>query len=700
MATSLLQVRGLEVSFRTRGSSLAAVRGIDLDVAEGETLAVVGESGSGKSVSMMALLGLLPETATVKGSVSFMGRELLGLSDRSLRQVRGRDVGIVFQDPMSSLNPVKTVGQQIAETVQLHLGANRRAASARAVELMAEVGIPDPRNRSRSYPHQFSGGMRQRVMIAMALACRPRLLIADEPTTALDVTVQSQIVQLVKDLQAEHGMAVVWITHDLGVVAELADRVAVMYAGRVVERNDCDSIYTAPAHPYTVGLLSAVPRMDAPLGHLLPEIPGAPPDPFLVPAGCSFADRCPAVLDLCREQAPPLERPPGGSGSAACWRSEEVLQGRAPSVEVPDEPRRTTSRSQGEALLTLAGLEVHFGARSLLRRAPVVRAVDGVSLTVQAGETLGLVGESGSGKSTLGRAVLGVERPTAGQIQVGEVDLSAGKRALRDSRRKVQMVFQDPASSMNPGFTVGDVVAEPLLVNGIGNRASRARRTAELLRLVELPADTADRHPHEFSGGQRQRIAIARALALEPSMVVCDEAVSSLDVSVQAQVVNLLARLQRELGLALVFIAHDLAVVRHISDRVAVMYMGQVVEVGARAEVYEQPSHPYTRMLLASVPVPDPRAGRAPRVATGDVADPSSPPTGCRFHPRCPLARPGLCDVEVPVLRRRSGTQESACHLAEELPPFVPVVRSGAPAVPATVRKQQPSSTVPEVHHR
>ena len=663
-AAPLLEVTDLAVEFSTRAGRLAAVRGIDLHVRDGETLAVVGESGSGKSVSMMAVLGLLPDSARVSGSVRFAGRELLGMSEAELRAVRGREVGVVFQDPMSSLNPVHPVGRQIVESLRVHQGLSARQATARAVELLGEVGIPDAARRVGDYPHHFSGGMRQRVMIAMALSCNPRLLIADEPTTALDVTVQAQIVELVQRLQAEHGMAVVWITHDLGVVAQMADRVTVMYGGRVVEDSSCTGLYDTPAHPYTAGLLDAVPRLDTPGDRPLTEIPGTPPDPMTLGEGCAFAARCHLVTDVCRESRPELQVTAGGSRHVACWRTEEV---RAGACVPPPEPAATSRPPAGTALLEVEDLHVHFGSTGLLNRRKPLRAVDGVDLTVEAGQAHGLVGESGSGKSTLGRAVLGIERATSGRIAVVGVDVEArGRAAVRTRRRAAQMVFQDPASSMNPSLTVGEVIAEPLRINGIGTRAERRERVAELLRLVELPVECVGRHPHEFSGGQRQRIAIARALALDPQLLICDEAVSALDVSVQAQVVNLLRRLQTELGLGLLFIAHDLAVVRSLAQHVSVMYLGRVVETGPRDEVYERPRHPYTRALLAAVPVADPsrRAGRT--ALSGDLPSASEPPPGCRFSTRCPLALPGLCDTTPPPVLTVTPTHQVACHRADE----------------------------------
>lgn len=681
----LLEIADLRVTFASRRAEVRAVRGVDLHVHEGETLAVVGESGSGKSVTMMAALGLLPENAEVSGSIRFGGRDMQSLTERVLRGIRGHEIGVVFQDPMSSLNPVQRIADQVAEPMMVHLGMTRRAARSRAIDLLDEVGIPDAAKRAGAYPHQFSGGMRQRVMIAMALACQPKLLIADEPTTALDVTVQAQITELVQRLQQEHGMAVVWITHDLGVVAQLADRVSVMYSGRVVESSDCLSLYERPNHPYTLGLLSAVPSLDSPLGRDLVEVPGSPPDPQQSPAGCAFAPRCSMADDQCEVERPALVPVGADEGAmAACWHTDRVKKPAPPATSHSLAFTGGTGDQRGdEAVLEIDQLRVHFaGAAKFLRSGAPVRAVDGIDLHLAPGEVLGLVGESGSGKSTLGRTVVGIEKPTSGTITLNGVDPAAASAAeIRQLRRRAQMVFQDPASSMNPSMTVGEIIQEPLRINRIGTRRERQQRSHELLELVELPGDALTRHPHQFSGGQRQRVAIARALALDPSLVVCDEAVSALDVSVQAQIVNLFGKLQRELGLALLFIAHDLAVVRHIADRVAVMYLGQIVETGTREAIYDSPQHPYTRALLAAVPVADPKVrAEGSGALPGDIPSPSAPPQGCRFNTRCPFAVPGLCDTDTPPLRQLSGTHSVACHLAGDLPEGTVPPRSSNPS--------------------
>ena len=666
----LLEIRDLRAWFDTSQGRANAVNGLSLRLDPGETLAIVGESGSGKSVSMLSIMGLIPSPpGHVRGQAFFEGRDLLELSGADLRKVRGRDIAMVFQDPMSSLNPVMRVGDQIDEVLRLHLRMTPRQASARVVDLLGRVGIPDAVNRASDYPHQFSGGMCQRVMIAMALACGPKILIADEPTTALDVTIQAQIVALVRDLQDEFAMSVIWITHDLGVVASLADRVAVMYAGRIVEEGPVGEIYGASRHPYTAGLLRSVPRLDVAFADRLTEIPGSPPDMALDVDACAFSVRCPMAGEACDAARPPLAETDLAGHRSACWHWP-ALAGDADPFPTSLESF-TGHRAPGDkALLVVDDLRVYFPIRRGWRRRVVgaVRAVDGVSLAIRRGETLGLVGESGSGKTTLGRTVLRLIEPTDGRVLFAGEDLaSIGGRELRRMRRRMQMVFQDPGAAMNPGMRVRDIIAEPLEIQGAGSRNEIRDKVAGLVDRVGLPAKAMDRYPHEFSGGQRQRIVIARALALEPELLVCDEAVSSLDVSVQAQIINLLRGLQRDLGLTYLFIAHDLAIIRHISDRVAVMYLGRVVEVADRADIYSRPLHPYTQGLLRSAPVPDPRIAGARRepAIKGDLPSAAKPPSGCRFHTRCAIAERGLCDVEEPVLRELAPGQFVACHLAE-----------------------------------
>ncbi|NUS58891.1 MAG: ABC transporter ATP-binding protein [Streptomycetaceae bacterium] len=610
-AAPLLRVRDLHVSFDSfdpeRGP-VQAVRGVGFDLARGETLAIVGESGSGKSTTALALNRMLPAAGRITGgSVVLDGTlDLAAATEAELRDIRGARIGMVFQDPMTSLNPLLTVGRHLDEAMRAH-GVDRRRRTARAAELLDLVGIPEPAKRMRDHPHQFSGGMRQRVMIALALANEPDVLLADEPTTALDPTVQAQILTLIEDLGRETGTATVLITHNMGVVARSSARVMVLYGGRVVEHGRTADVLTAPRHPYSIGLLRAVPRLDAPYGTRLEGIPGTPPDLSAPPAGCAFADRCTLATDRCRDEQPPSRDTAGRT--VACWVDDAALRLTAAAAKAVADVPRDAADGQAEAppVLAVAGLGKVFHSR----RNRVV-ALDDVSLELRRGETLGVVGESGSGKSTLVRTLVGIHAPTSGRILFEGRDLTKpGRAELRNLRRHVQMVFQDPYASLNPRMTVGAIIADPLVSQGIGTVADQRRRVAELLERVGLDAAAADRHPRDFSGGQRQRIGIARALAPEPSVLICDEPVSALDVSVQAQVVNLLADLQAELGLSMIFIAHDLAVVRQISHRIAVMRAGRVVETGPAEELCAHPRHPYTRDLLAAVPSPVPAAAAA-----------------------------------------------------------------------------------------
>ena len=670
MAEPVLSVRGLAVSFAGAGRTVPAVRGLDFDLFPNEVLGIVGESGCGKSVTSLALTGLLPDNARVSGSVRLGGIEVTTADRETLRQMRGRDVGMIFQDPTTTLNPVLSIGRQLTEGQVAHGEISRRGVRARAVELLREVDIPDPAARAVQYPHQFSGGMRQRAVIAMAMAGRPRLIIADEPTTSLDVTVQAQVLALLKRRQAKTGAAVILITHDLGVIAEVAHRVAVMYAGRIVETGSVDDIFSRPRHPYTVALLRSVPRIDADEARLL-SIPGQPPVPSMLPGGCAFHPRCPIGRDraVCASDDPALA-PVGASQVAACHFSSESNGMVAPHAVAAQ--ARAAAATPDAPLLKVEDLRVHFPilAGVVRRRIGWVRAVDGVSLTVNAGETLGLVGESGCGKTTTGRAIMGLIRATGGNIRFDGREIThLPLVALRRLRRHMQYIFQDPYSSLNPVLTVGDIIAEPLRIHGLYESAGGAKRIAELLELVGLPRNAVGRYPREFSGGQRQRIGLARALALTPRLLILDEPVAALDVSIQAQIINLLQDLQRELGLTYLFIAHDLAVVRRISDRVAVMYLGRIVEESSRTTLYEQPMHPYTQSLMSAAPIPDPSARHARRriVLEGDIPSPAAPPPGCTFHPRCFRAS-AKCRAEAPAFAPYPGLPTwTACHHAGPL---------------------------------
>ena len=657
----LLEVTALRTHFATDGGTARAVDGVSFSVEEGETVGIVGESGCGKTVTALSIMRLVPEPpgrVLPGASIRLRDRELLELPDRAMREVRGREVAMVFQEPMTSLNPVLTVGDQIREALILDGRLDGRRARRAAVRLLGEVGIPDPETRYAEYPHQLSGGMRQRIMIAIALALEPGLLIADEPTTALDVTIQAQILDLIAKLRERRRMGVLLITHDLGVVAEVADRVLVMYAGQIVESGTVREIFLNPRHPYTRGLLASLPRLEVTRRRLSP-IPGYVPDAAAWPDGCRFRPRCPHAWEKCGEP-PPASLRDGREGgrTVRCWLVDEpgrrgVAARTAAAAPAPD---GKPAEAEEPPLLRVRGLRKYFPVRSRRRgdRA-VVRAVDGVSFEIRRGETLGLVGESGCGKSTAARAILRLIEPTGGAISFRGDDVRSMKGdALRRLRRRAQIIFQDPFGSLNPRMTVEDMLGEILKVHGLAaERSTRRRRILELLDLVGLLPGHADRYPHEFSGGQRQRIGIARALSVEPELIICDEPVSALDVSVQAQVLNLLRDLQGELGLTYLFISHDLGVVRHVSDRVAVMYLGRIVETASVTRLYRHARHPYTRSLLSAIPRPEPRgAGRAERILLeGDIPSPAAPPPGCHFHPRCwHPGRDQACTTGIPPL--------------------------------------------------
>jgi len=662
-AAPLLEVSGLTIEFETPRGPLRVVSGISLAVQRSEVVAVVGESGSGKSVTALSMLGLLPRNArVVEGNIHFEGRDLLHLEGEHLRNLRGKRIAMVFQDPMSALNPVLTVGFQIMEPLRIHLGMDTSTARARAVELLGMVGITEPHSRLDQYPHEFSGGMRQRVMIAIALACEPRLLIADEPTTALDVTIQAQILELVKDLTRRLGISLILITHNLGIVARYADRVVVMYAGQVVEQGRAEVVFARPQHMYTQGLLRCVPSLSAPLDRALVEIAGSPPNLHDLAPGCRFAPRCSLRTKACT-QAGALRVTAAGSFSA-CVHADAVAAHPVPA-HVAQASLAPAGAAPEPVVIEAVGLSRHFSFKpSPLAHARKISAVEQLNLQVRRGETLGLVGESGCGKSTLARLVLRLDEPNAGQVLFEGRDIShLSQRALQSTRRKMQVVFQDPSASLNPRKTMGAILAEPLRVHRLTHtRAETEARVDELLAMVGLGHAHKDRYSHQLSGGQRQRIGIARALAVNPSFVVCDEAVSALDVSVQAQVVNLLADLQKRYALAYLFIAHDLAVVRHLSNRVAVMYLGRVVELANRDDLYERPLHPYTQLLLEAVPVPDPveERQRSHRLIQGELPSPFAPPSGCAFRTRCPKAA-AECAQAVPALRELRPGQWVAC---------------------------------------
>ena len=664
MSDAVLEVRNLSVEVPGAAGKVRLVEDVSFSVRRGEVFGLVGESGSGKSLTMLAVMGLLPVPVRLGGgSIVLQGREIAAARFAEMRQLRGKTVSMIFQDPMTSLNPVRRVGAQIDEAIRLHNpGWSRTRVRERSIALMDMVGIPNPAWRVRQFPGEFSGGMRQRVMIAIAMANDPDLLIADEPTTALDVTIQAQVMSVLAEVRRRTGAAMVLITHDLGLVAETADRIAVMYAGRLVEECPAETILRAPSHPYPAGLEASLPSL-AHEAAALYSIPGNVPEPSRRPPGCAFHPRCEVSggRARCREERPVL-RDTGIHRRAACHFAEETPGwARARRAELAGAARRP-DRGAADPVLQVEGLVKQFQVRRHWRR-ETLTALRGVSFAIAKGRTLGLVGESGCGKSTLGRAVLRLFDVSGGRITVnGEELRGASGSRLRARRRDLQVVFQDPYSSLDPRFTVHEIVAEPLRIHG---RYSPEQVDA-LLQHVGLSAEAGRRLPAQFSGGQRQRIAIARALALKPDILILDEAVSALDVSIQAQIINLLQSLQAELGLTYLFISHDLSVVRHISDEVAVMYLGSIVEIGPTRRVFEAPAHPYTAALLSAVPHPGSKRAEAAWLARGEIPDPLSPPSGCAFRTRCPRAVE-LCAERAPeLLARTEPGHLSACHFAGE----------------------------------
>ena len=754
----VLEIENLSTHIKLTSSVVQAVGNIDMRIDAGETLGVVGESGCGKSMTGLSIMGLLPPGGSiVGGSIKLEGRELVGLKQEQLRQVRGNEIAMIFQDPLSSLDPTKTIGYQVAEPVRLHRGASKAEALERAVEVLNLVGLPRPKERLSDYPHQLSGGLRQRVMIAMALANEPKLLIADEPTTALDVTIQAQILALLRELKERLGMAMLLITHDMGVIAGHADRVNVMYAGRVVETAEVRPLFLEMHHPYTQALLASIPQLDQDANKALHAIPGLPPDLAHPPAGCRFAARCSRATDKCRAEEPSL------SGKTyehrySCWHpvdgplalavigedgpdvvSTGLVSSDAQSVAeaslrpdkagytpelVADAPLPDAATADGDAapaaaaaqearearearaIVVAAGLEVTADGRlqvsartvevavetadgvapllqitNLVKEFPItsgvmqrkvgsVHAVSDVTFSVPAGTTFGLVGESGCGKTTIGKLIVALEKPNSGTITLGDMDVSSLHGGeLRRKRRDLQLMFQDPQSSLDPRMRVGAIISEPLAVQHLGSRRAQQDRVFELLGEVGLPRNAVERYPHEFSGGQRQRIGLARALTLNPRLIVADEPVSALDVSIRAQVLNLMKRLQASHGLTYVVISHDLAVVKYMAERIGVMYLGKLVELGSAQDIYERAAHPYTAGLIATIPVPKPALERAKKdvAIRGELPSPVNPPSGCRFRTRCPYAQE-ICAAEEPQLRSFGPGHVAACHFPLQTP--------------------------------
>ena len=679
----LLSVRALCTHLGDQRDPVRAVDGVSFDIRSGETFALLGESGCGKSMTALSLLRLLPSSGRiVGGEVFFQGRDLLRLPESSMREVRGGGIAMVFQEPMTSLNPVMSIGEQVAEAVERHGQYTAAGSRERVTALLEAVRLPDPQRRLQEYPHQLSGGMKQRVVIAIALAGDPALLVADEPTTALDVTIQAQVLDLLRTLQHEREMSILLITHDLGVVAETADRVAVMYAGQIVERATRDAFFSVPRHPYSRKLFDSLPSMEKRRGDLQ-VIAGLVPSLRGEFRGCRFAPRCEEVMDLCHDHIPQWYASNGHGALCHLYADSLDRCGHSGhsghiggSAHKPGATRRegkTAMPASSEALLDTRGLEIHFPIQKGLFKRTVghVRAVDGVELSIPRGRTLALVGESGCGKTTVGKGILQLLRVTGGQVLFAGQELTtlAGAQ-LRRLRSEMQIIFQDPASSMNPRMLVGDIIAEGLVAQGLGaGPVEQMRRVARLLEQVGMPADSAKRYPHEFSGGQRQRICIARALAVEPKLIVCDEPTSALDVSVQAQILNLLKRLQDALRLSYLFITHDVSVVSYIANDVAVMYLGRIVEHGDVETILRSPSHPYTRALMSAVPRIEKNAdngnGRKVIRVQGDLPSPASPPAGCHFHPRCSQAMP-VCLESYPARTQLSIGHSIRCHLYDE----------------------------------
>jgi peptide/nickel transport system ATP-binding protein len=656
----VLTVKNLRLGFTAGRQTLAAVDGISFAISKGETFALLGESGCGKSVTAQGIMRLLPAAGRVlTGSVQLDGEELLALPEADMRRIRGGRMAMIFQEPATSLNPVLTVGRQIGEVLERHRNLRGEAATGRMLELLRQVGIADPERRLSEYPFQLSGGMKQRVMIAIALAGEPQLLIADEPTTALDVTVQAQILDLLAGLQVARGMGMLLITHDLGVVARMAHRIGVMYAGELVEVASREEFFTRPSHPYTQALFAALPEVSR-RGLKLTTIPGQVPPLSAMPAGCRFADRCAHVIPICRTVSPDWREVGTGHEVRCHWTGE------AADVETMSHAITELNIEPGRPFLEMNQLKVHFPIRRGLFQRTVghVRAVDGVSMAISAGRTLALVGESGCGKTTVGKALLQLIKPTDGSVKLGGGELvGMTPKRLRAARRHMQMVFQDPFASLNPRMRVGEIIAEGMTVLTLKADANAQREAvAALLKQVGLPDEAAGRYPHEFSGGQRQRIAIARALAVQPELLICDEPTSALDVSVQAQILNLLKRLQEELGVAYLFITHNFAVVEYLAHDVAVMYLGRIVEQGRAEEVLRSPKHPYTQALLSAVPVPRLEAHTSVIRLPGETPSPANPPQGCHFHPRCPQAM-AVCRQNYPETSTVSATHTVNCHL-------------------------------------
>jgi len=665
---TLLAVNNLKVRFTMRNSFATAVDDFSFTIDPGECVGLVGESGCGKTTTGLAVMRLLPGNGKiVEGNVLLDGLDLATISEKDMQSQRGRTIALIPQDPMSSLNPTMKIGRQIGEGLRIHNGASDAEARQRALEVLDMVEMPRPSERLDQYPFELSGGLRQRVIIAMGLVCSPKLLIADEPTTALDVTIQAQILDILENLRKELDMAMLLITHDMGVIAGRADRVIVMYAGKKAEEATTTELFREMRHPYTQALLASMPNLENTEKYELSSIAGMPPNLSKEIVGCRFAPRCSYATAQCHAQEPDLTLIKGHA--FACFHP---TSGPMPAVIRERVEVQAVKGEDGKELLRVEGLVKEYPIRSGLVRHNVgaVHAVSGVTFSLKQGETLGLVGESGCGKTTIGRMLVGLEPVTAGEVYFDEKLVSAkGHRTPRVDRRDRQIMFQDPYSSLDPRMKVGQILGEPLQIQGEGSKAQQRDRVSELLELVGLDRMSADRYPHEFSGGQRQRIGFARALALNPRLIVADEPVSALDVSIQAQILNLMKDLQVEHNLSYVMVSHDLAVVYYMANTIAVMYLGKIVELGDAESVFRSPAHPYTQGLLDAVPVPDPDQARLRRgnQVRGELPSPVNPPSGCRFRTRCPKVQ-DICASEEPLLQDFGPTQQAACHFPMKAP--------------------------------
>lgn len=666
--SALLEVKDLSVTLKLAEGEMTAVQDVSFEINRGETLGIVGESGSGKSVSSMAIMGLLPKgTRTEATKLRFGDKDLLTASEEDMARMRGDKIAMIFQEPMTSLNPVYTIGRQMTEIMQLHKGASASEARKRAIELLEKVGITAAENRLSQYPHQLSGGIRQRVMIAMMLMNNPDLIIADEPTTALDVTIQAQILNLLKDLQKELNIALIIISHDMGVVARLSDKIAVMYAGQVIESGMVRDVLNAPVHPYTQGLLESIPvpgQIEP--GGKLGSIPGLVPSLKTKFTGCRFVNRCMRAKDACHRGLVALSEAENGHQYRCVLTSNELRDGTSSLGQRKQGDGKcygSDINKEAEPILRADNAECVFSIRQgMFSGYKPLRAVDGISLDLRKGEVVAIVGESGCGKSTLARMLLGLQEPTNGTVTLEGKEI--GSLSNIERSRKLQSIFQDPYSSLNPRRTIGEIICRPLKLHGVGNVDEQRQKVEKIMQRVGLPRNFYHNYPNQLSGGQRQRVAIARALILNPEIVVCDEPTSALDVSVQAQILNLLLELREEMGLTYLLITHDMAVVEHIATRVVVMYLGRVVEIADTRTLFSNPQHPYTRTLLKSVLTPEAGAG-VPSVDLGTAyPNPINPPSGCTFHPRCEFAS-DICKSKAPSLQYLSSEHSSACHIME-----------------------------------